>query len=422
MDYARKFAASLVVTFFIVLQFSNLQAQGINIDFGTHTRTRYLQNVGNAVGSDGEVIGVRLEKEFCVKSAGQAIYFAIDNEKLYQRLQGTANIINVEYFDDSEREIKLIYDAADDPNKESDTVINTTGSMSWKSAIFYLEDAYFADRQKYGADFRLVCADTMTINIVRVVPIDYYIEFGEENDEYLITQKEIQGGDSKTEIIWVDDEDFITSTEESQYIYCDVDDDEIFEGDFPEFFISVEYYDSDSQLKMRLQYDSTDDPYHDTPWIQGKGWGSFKTYTWEVSDGFLGGRENGGSDFRINLPQPGLLINRIFLGYLDYGPSKVQKSVAEVVDYQLNQNYPNPFNPATSIQYKIAHPGVVRLAIYNLRGELVRTLLDAQQDAGVHYQSWDGLDNAGAQTPSGLYIYKLIADDFQQSHKMIKMK
>ena len=418
-----KFFRFSVAAIFILLPSAILQAQGINIDFGrTSARARYLQNVGNAPGSDGEVIAATIEKEYCAKSAGRALYFAIDNEILFQRPTSTFNIINVEYFDASEREIKLIYDSQNNPNKEFDSVIKTTGSYSWKSASFYLEDAYFDDRQKYNADFRLECADTMTINIVRVVPIDYYIDFGDENDEYLITQKELQGGDSKTEIVWVGDEDCITTTEENQYIYCDVDDDEIFEGGFEEFFISVEYYDLDSQLQMRLQYDSTDDPYKDMAWIQGKGWGSFKTYTWEISDGFIGGRQNGGSDFRINLPRPGLLINRIFLGFLDYGPSKIQMPSARIADYHLDQNYPNPFNPTTTIQYQLAHPGYTSLQIYNLKGELVRTLVDAHQDAGVHNRKWDGRDDAGAKTSSGLYVYRLIADDFEQSHKMIKLK
>ena len=381
-----------------------------------------MQNVGNTAGEGGEVIGAKIEKVFCGKSTGKAIYFNIDNEILYQRPDYTSDIINVEYFDASEREIKLIYDAEDDPNKVAETVIKTTGSNSWKAAIFYLEDAYFSDRQEYNADFRLECSDTMAINIVRVVPIDYYIDFGVTTIENLITQKMVQSGDSMTEIVIVDDEECITTTDENQYIYCDVDDGEIFEGDFPEFFISVEYWDSDPKLQMRLQYDSTDDPYKSMTWFQGNGWGCFRTYTWEVTDGLMAGRQNDGADFRINIPQPGLKINRIFLGLLDYGPSKVQKFAAKVTDYQLGQNYPNPFNPTTFIQYKIAHPGATSLQIFNSRGELVRTLLDGHQDAGVYQQTWDGLDNTGVNTPSGLYIYRLTAKDFQQSRKMIKLK
>ena len=62
------------------------------------------------------------------------------------------------------------------------------------------------------------------------------------------------------------------------------------------------------------------------------------------------------------------------------------------------------------------------MQIFNSRGELVRTLLDGHQDAGVYQQTWDGLDNTGVNTPSGLYIYRLTAKDFQQSRKMIKLK
>jgi hypothetical protein len=422
MRKAGKIQMSIVAALFFIFIASSLQAQGIYVDFGNRIRSRHMENVGNTVGSDGETVAAVIETQFCAQSVGGAIYFAIDNEILYQRAEGVYNIINFEYFDASEREIKLVYDSQTDPDKELETVITTTGSNSWKSVSLYLDDAYFGNRQKYNADFRLECVDTMTINVVRVVPIDYYIDFGDFNDEYLITQTEIQGGDSKTEIIWVGDEDCITGTEESQYLYCNVDDGEIFEGDFIEYFISVEYYDSDPALQLRLQYDSTDDPYKSTSWISGKGWESFKTYTWEVKDGYMGGRQNGGSDFRINLPQPGLLVNRIFLGYLDYGPSKIEKKSSRVENFRLGQNYPNPFNPTTSIQYNVAQQSEISLKIYNLRGELVRTLVDAEQSAGVYNQKWDGLDNVGAITPSGLYVYRLVANDFMQSHKMIKLK
>lgn len=406
---------------FIILLYADLSAQGIYFDFGSRIRSRYLQNVGNSPGSDGETISTRIDKEFCAQSIGTAIYFAIDNEIIYQRPASTSDIINVEYYDASEREIKLIYDAVDDPDKVSDIVTKTTGSNSWKSAIFYLEDSFFGDRQKYGADFRLECSDTMTINTVRVAPIDYYIDFGETNDEFLITQKMRQAGDSMTEIVIMDGEECIAATDESQYIYCDVDDDEIFEGDFPEYFVSVEYFDLDSQLPMRLQYDSEDEPYKDTSWIQGKGWGSFKTYTWEVTDGYTANRQNDGSDFRINFQLPGLPINRIMLGFLDYGPSAVKKSPVTAQDFKL-KNYPNPFNPETTILFHLPRYSHVSLKIYNIRGELVRTLVDEKLQSNTCTQVWDGLDDSGNKTASGVYIYQLVADDFEKSNKMIKLQ
>ncbi|RQW04472.1 hypothetical protein EH222_11170, partial [candidate division KSB1 bacterium] len=162
-----KLTSYFYTVLFIFILNAGLCAQGIYLDFGSTVRSRYMRNVGNSSGTDGETISTRIDKEFCVQSIGKAIYFAIDNEILYQRLARTSDIINVEYYDASTREIKLIYDSIDDPNKVSDIVIKTTGSNRWKSAIFNLEDSFFGDRQRYNADFRLECSDTMTINAVR---------------------------------------------------------------------------------------------------------------------------------------------------------------------------------------------------------------------------------------------------------------
>jgi len=136
----------------------------------------------------------------------------------------------------------------------------------------------------------------------------------------------------------------------------------------------------------------------------------------------MGGRQNGMSDFRMHLPQPGMLINMITLGYLDYGPSTVENSPAAPVNFRLEQNYPNPFNPITSIQYQVPFKSSASLKIYNVRGELIRTLVETDQDAGVYMIIWDGLDNRGHETSSGMYVYQLISENFQQSHKMLKLK
>ncbi len=69
--------------------------------------------------------------------------------------------------------------------------------------------------------------------------------------------------------------------------------------------------------------------------------------------------------------------------------------------------YPNPFNPATTIRFKLNTRAPVTLQIFNLRGALVRTLLDRDLDAGTHEQFWNGRDNFGRQVASGTYFYRL---------------
>lgn len=72
----------------------------------------------------------------------------------------------------------------------------------------------------------------------------------------------------------------------------------------------------------------------------------------------------------------------------------------------LEQNYPNPFNPATQIQYTLHEWGQVRLAVYTVLGQPVRTLVDSAREVGQHQQTWDGLDDKGKAVASGIYFYR----------------
>jgi len=79
--------------------------------------------------------------------------------------------------------------------------------------------------------------------------------------------------------------------------------------------------------------------------------------------------------------------------------------------YQLKQNYPNPFNPTTSISYQLSAGSDVKLMIFNVRGQLIRTLVSGQQAAGRYQVMWNGLDEHGRQVASGIYLYRLQAGD-----------
>lgn len=92
------------------------------------------------------------------------------------------------------------------------------------------------------------------------------------------------------------------------------------------------------------------------------------------------------------------------------------------VDYALYQNFPNPFNSETRIRYQVPHPGKVRITIYNLMGNEIRTIENDEKQAGNHYVNWDGKDDHGTEMPSGIYIYKITANGFVQSMKMIMIK
>jgi hypothetical protein len=86
------------------------------------------------------------------------------------------------------------------------------------------------------------------------------------------------------------------------------------------------------------------------------------------------------------------------------------------------QNYPNPFNPTTQIVFNIPEATTVTIRIYNMLGQLVRTLNDGILEAGLHSVVWDATDNGGNHLPSGIYIYRLQAGDYNEIRKMTLMR
>jgi hypothetical protein len=90
--------------------------------------------------------------------------------------------------------------------------------------------------------------------------------------------------------------------------------------------------------------------------------------------------------------------------------------------YGLGQNYPNPYNLNTQIGYQLPQAGKVTLTIYNVRGQLVRTLVNEQKPAGYHSVIWDGKSDNGMQVSSGIYFYKIQAGRFTKTKKMVLLK
>ncbi|MBN1464701.1 VWA domain-containing protein, partial [candidate division KSB1 bacterium] len=76
-------------------------------------------------------------------------------------------------------------------------------------------------------------------------------------------------------------------------------------------------------------------------------------------------------------------------------------------EFVLQQNYPNPFNPTTTIQFAIPEPGWIEIKIYDLRGVLVRNLLNEHKNAGIHSIHWDATDDAGLGVATGVYLYQI---------------
>lgn len=88
----------------------------------------------------------------------------------------------------------------------------------------------------------------------------------------------------------------------------------------------------------------------------------------------------------------------------------------------LEQNEPNPFSTSTRIEFQIWDDTEVKAVIYDVRGALIRTLLDSRMEIGLHGVEWDGKDDSGNYVDSGIYLYKLFAGIYSVTKKMVYLK
>ena len=109
------------------------------------------------------------------------------------------------------------------------------------------------------------------------------------------------------------------------------------------------------------------------------------------------------------------------VGVTDSAPESAQAPIVE-------QNFPNPFNAVTAIIYNLpsigAQPAPVRLTVYNILGQEIKSLTNEKQLPGRHIVYWDGTDQQGQPVASGVYFYRLEVSgiEFVKSGKMILMK
>ncbi len=174
------------------------------------------------------------------------------------------------------------------------------------------------------------------------------------------------------------------------------------------------YYNEDSDYTYLVVHDTLDQVVFENTMPIGDLKDEYQT-TFPLFVGFGGG----GSDSYLN----GYIDELRIENYQFVTGIKDQNRMAPIpAKYALSQNYPNPFNPNTCIAYQLPNAENVRLIVYNVLGEKVRTLVHARQAAGVHTAQWDGRDDAGKVLPSGIYFYRLKAGKFSAIKKMILMK
>ena len=90
--------------------------------------------------------------------------------------------------------------------------------------------------------------------------------------------------------------------------------------------------------------------------------------------------------------------------------------------FNVHQNYPNPFNPVTRLSYDLPEDSFVSITIYDMLGNVVNNLVNANQSSGYKSVQWDATNNQGQPVSAGVYIYSIETKDSRQTKKMILLK
>jgi len=127
-----------------------------------------------------------------------------------------------------------------------------------------------------------------------------------------------------------------------------------------------------------------------------------ETYTYGVSTVYING---------VSMPT-----------YATPEPSSDTDETVVSTKSRLLGNYPNPFNPVTTISFELSTAGNVRIEIFNIRGQKIRTITDKNYSEGSHKALWNGDDDTGRSVASGIYFYQMQTDSIVSSKKMVLMK
>jgi len=100
-----------------------------------------------------------------------------------------------------------------------------------------------------------------------------------------------------------------------------------------------------------------------------------------------------------------------------YIPTEVEQFEGEVSTYSLSNNYPNPFNPSTTIKYQIPELSFVTLKLYDVLGNEITTLVNKEKSVGSYE-----VDFNASSLPSGIYFYRIQAESYVDTKKMVLMK
>jgi len=108
-------------------------------------------------------------------------------------------------------------------------------------------------------------------------------------------------------------------------------------------------------------------------------------------------------------------------GYQPVSYTTVEDNQVSDMPVTLLRNYPNPFNPSTTIKFSLKKADKVTFAIYNIKGQKVKTLLNEPLSPGTHSTVWNGLNDNNHEVSSGIYFYKIRTSSYTSVKKMILM-
>ena len=117
-----------------------------------------------------------------------------------------------------------------------------------------------------------------------------------------------------------------------------------------------------------------------------------------------------------------LSVDEMMIAFgLYYEGEQLKNDIEELMPDRLvlHSNFPNPFNPSTTLRYDLPQSGMVNITIHNVKGELVKTLLNSYQNAGFKSVQWNATNDRNKPVSAGLYIYNIQTKEAIQSKKMI---
>jgi hypothetical protein len=129
----------------------------------------------------------------------------------------------------------------------------------------------------------------------------------------------------------------------------------------------------------------------------------------------------GGAKVNAQVPARAKVLESILSKFGVEGDPSDVSGLPQAEDLSIT-NYPNPFNPTTRIDYTMPRAGHLSLKVFNVRGELIKTLIDGHQDAGTNHIMWDGSNDHGAKVSSGVYFYEARTGGQVQVQKMALVK